>query len=60
MSEGLGWLVILGCLALLLMVTYMPWYGWALIAVVILGVVGWLLWRKHEDAFGGGQDEDED
>ena len=60
MSEGLGSLIILGCLALLLMVTYLPWYGWVLIGVVIVGIVGGLLWMKYGDAFGGGQNEDEE
>jgi len=60
MAEGFAWLIILGCLALMLMVTYLPWYAWVLIAVVIVGVVGGLLWIKYGDTFGGGQDENEE
>ena len=52
MTYRFGWIAIIGCLVLLLMVTFVPWYIWALIVAIVIGVIVLLRWRKHNDVFG--------
>ena len=60
MSEGLGWVIILGGFALMLAIAYIPWYVWVLFGTLVIAIIGYLMWRKHGGAFEGGEEESDD